>query len=79
MPNSLQEVVQEVLRKVKPSLEEEERVNKILSKTVSMLREEFNRLEPEAEVLIEGSMAKDTWLSGETDADIFVRFPVKWK
>ncbi len=79
MPNSLQEVVQEVLRRVKPGLEEEERVSRILSKTVSMLREEFNRLEPEAEVLVEGSMAKGTWLSGETDADIFVRFPVKWK
>ncbi len=79
MPNTLQEVVQEALRRVKPSLEEEERVNRMLSKTVSMLREEFNRFEPEAEVLIEGSVAKDTWLSGETDADIFVRFPVKWK
>jgi tRNA nucleotidyltransferase (CCA-adding enzyme) len=79
MSNSLQEVVQEALRRVKPSLEEEERVNNILSKTVSILREEFNRLEPEAEVLVEGSVAKNTWLSGETDADIFVRFPVEWK
>jgi len=79
MPSSLQEVVQEALRRVKPSLEEEKRVERILSNTVSILREEFKRLEPEAEVLVEGSMAKGTWLSGETDADVFIRFPVKWK
>lgn len=79
MSNSLQEVVQEVLKRVKPSQAEEDRVNKVLSKTVSTIREEFKRLEPEADVLIEGSIAKGTWLSGETDADVFIRFPVSWK
>jgi len=79
MSNSLQEVVQEVLKRVKPSQQEEEQVNRVLSKTVSTLRDEFKRLEPEADVLIEGSIAKGTWLSGETDADVFIRFPVNWK
>jgi len=79
MPSSLQDVVQEALKRVKPSLKEEERVERMLSNTVSILSEEFKRLEPEAEVLVEGSMAKGTWLSGETDADVFIRFPVKWK
>lgn len=79
MPSGLRDVVQEALKRVKPSLEEEERVNRVLSKTVSILRDEFKSLEPEAEVLVEGSVAKGTWLSGETDADVFVRFPVKWK
>lgn len=79
MSNSLQEVVQEVLKRVKPSQAEEDRVNKVLSKAVSTIREEFRRLEPKADVLIEGSIAKGTWLSGETDADVFIRFPVDWK
>ncbi|MBO3755102.1 MAG: hypothetical protein FGF53_09580, partial [Candidatus Brockarchaeota archaeon] len=52
MSNSLQEVVQEVLKRVKPSQAEEEKVNRVLSNTVLTLRDEFKKLEPEADVLI---------------------------
>ncbi|MEM2275991.1 MAG: nucleotidyltransferase domain-containing protein, partial [Thermoproteota archaeon] len=79
MSGSLQEVVQEVLKRIKPSPEERDHMNHVLSKVVSTLREELKNLEPEVDVLVEGSVAKDTWLSGETDADVFVRFPIKWK
>ncbi|MEM1556972.1 MAG: CCA tRNA nucleotidyltransferase [Thermoproteota archaeon] len=79
MSDSLQEVIQEVLRRTKPSIEERNHMNNVLSKVVSKLQEEFKNIEPEADVLIQGSVAKDTWLSGETDADVFVRFPIKWK
>ncbi|MCS7138946.1 MAG: CCA tRNA nucleotidyltransferase, partial [Crenarchaeota archaeon] len=79
MSDSLQEVVQEVLRRIKPSEEERNHMNKVLSKVVLTLQEEFKNIEPDADVLIQGSVAKDTWLSGETDADVFVRFPIRWK
>lgn len=79
MSDDLQDVIQEVLRRVRPSVEERNHMNNVLSEVVSRLQEEFKSIEPEADVLIEGSVAKDTWLSGETDADVFVRFPVKWK
>ncbi|MBO3769928.1 MAG: CCA tRNA nucleotidyltransferase [Thermoproteota archaeon] len=79
MSYGLQEVIQEVLRRIKPNVEERNHMDNVLSKVVSKLQEEFKNIEPEADVLIEGSVAKDTWLSGETDADVFVRFPVKWK
>ncbi|MGQ9478785.1 MAG: CCA tRNA nucleotidyltransferase [Thermoproteota archaeon] len=78
MAQSLRDVLQEVLRRVKPSPEEEERVNRILSGVVSRLQEEVGRLDKDTEVLVEGSIAKGTWLSGEADADIFVRFPPSW-
>jgi len=79
MSDSLGEVIREVLRRIKPSEEEKNHMNNVLSKVVSTLQEELKSIEPEADVLIEGSVAKDTWLSGETDADVFVRFPVRWK
>jgi len=79
MSNSLQDVVREVLSRIKPSQEERRHMDNVLSKVVSLLKEEFKSIEPEADVLIQGSVAKDTWLSGETDADVFVRFPVDWK
>ncbi|MEM3713018.1 MAG: CCA tRNA nucleotidyltransferase [Thermoproteota archaeon] len=79
MSDGLQEVIQEVLRRIKPSVEEKNHMDNVLSKVVSKLQEEFKNIEPEADVLIEGSVAKDTWLSGETDADVFIRFPIKWK
>jgi tRNA nucleotidyltransferase (CCA-adding enzyme) len=79
MSDDLQEVAQEVLRRIRPSLEERRHMDNVLSRVVSTLQNEFKSIEPEADVLIQGSVAKDTWLSGETDADVFVRFPAGWR
>ncbi|WP_126449863.1 CCA tRNA nucleotidyltransferase [Sulfodiicoccus acidiphilus] len=60
-------VEDEVLSKIKPSPQEYVKINDAIRKVVQRL-EGFN---PE----VHGSFAKDTWLSGASDVDVFVFFP----
>ncbi|UCE57249.1 MAG: CCA tRNA nucleotidyltransferase [Candidatus Bathyarchaeota archaeon] len=71
----LSEVCAEVLKKVTPSHTKKKRIlilaKKLTQKTMAAANEEGI----ETEVRVEGSIAKDTWLSEEPDIDIFMRVP----
>ncbi len=73
--NGLGEVELRVLEKIRPRREEyvyvEERYRRIRRVIEEVLREKG----VEGEVSLEGSFAKDTWLSGEYDLDIFLLLP----
>lgn len=75
MSPTLEEVCAEVSKKVTPSSEETRRIlelaEELREKVMTAAEEEGIK----AEVRVEGSIAKDTWLSGEPDIDIFVRVP----
>jgi len=58
---------EEVLSKIKPSKEDEEK----LMEKAQVILERFKDLNPE----IEGSFRKGTWLKGDTDIDIFLFYP----
>ncbi len=69
------EVLREVLEKIVPKQKEKEKMEKIaafLELKVSLACEEFN---VKAIIRLEGSVAKNTWLSGDPDIDIFMRLP----
>ena len=68
-------VCDSVTRLIVPSDTERKTVNDIAEKlrTKLVIEAEKNRLE--AEVRIDGSVAKDTWLKGDADIDIFLRVP----
>ena len=72
----LQEVLKEVLRRVGPSPEERGRVFKVVNFVTGRAREEIDRLGVEAFVEVGGSVAKDTWISGDKDIDIFILLPI---
>lgn len=64
-----------VLAKIKPRKEEYELVHTIFEK-ISKTVEEVSRVNGlTAEVTLQGSIAHDTWLSGDRDLDVFVLFP----
>ncbi|MEM2965122.1 MAG: CCA tRNA nucleotidyltransferase, partial [Candidatus Bathyarchaeia archaeon] len=65
----------EVLEKVTPKPEERAAVEETAQKTVNLLKTEVNRSSPDLEVRLDGSVAKDTWISGEADVDIFLQVP----
>ena len=71
----LNKVCAEILKKVTPSRTEKKRIlilaEKLTKETKAAAKEEGI----EAEVRVEGSVAKDTWLSEEPDIDIFMRVP----
>ena len=76
--NAIDDILREVLKKIKPSVEERERILSLAEKLSSNLKEELENANLNAEVRVEGSVAKDTWLSENPDIDIFVRFPLNF-
>ncbi|RLG74748.1 MAG: CCA tRNA nucleotidyltransferase [Thermoprotei archaeon] len=71
----MNKVEEEVLRKIKPKPYEVEKIERIFSYVKEKLENKIKEYGIEAYVELEGSIAKDTWLSGEWDLDIFVLYP----
>src|SRR3989344_6525061 len=62
-----------IIKKIKPSDRERALVSKKVNSFLSQLKQALPALKPE----LAGSFAKDTWLSGDHDIDIFIKFPYK--
>jgi len=64
-----------VLDKIVPDSTERDRVTAIAEEMRSKVNEAAREASIPAEIRIDGSVAKDTWLSGDVDIDIFMRVP----
>lgn len=62
--------MKEVLDKIKPNKEEQKKFNLVVNDFIKKLNSNLN----EAKAVLGGSGAKDTWLSGNHDVDVFVQF-----
>jgi len=71
----IQRICEKVLRQVIPSREEEIKTHNFVKSLSEKLRLELENLSIEAEVHVEGSIAKNTWLAGEKDIDLFILIP----
>ncbi len=65
-------IEEEVLNKIKPSRDKDEKIRTIVDKIISVIREYIVKNNVDARITIEGSYAKGTWLADELDVDIFV-------
>jgi len=74
----IQRICEETLRRVTPSREEETKTLKFVESLTSRLSFELEKLDLEAEVRVEGSIAKNTWLAGDKDIDLFILIPKKY-
>lgn len=74
----LGEVCQRVLEKVTPTREERERVLRLVDEVIRRISREAEALGVEVKPMLVGSMAKDTWIRGDQDVDIFMVFPQKY-
>jgi len=70
-----EEVCAEVLERVTPSREERARILQLAEDLRRRVEEAAKERGMGAEARVEGSVAKDTWLRGEPDIDIFLRLP----
>ncbi|MCX8170363.1 MAG: CCA tRNA nucleotidyltransferase [Candidatus Bathyarchaeota archaeon] len=68
----IREICEKVLQKAAPDHVEREKTMVFSVRLVDALKNELLRDGLEADVQIEGSIAKDTWLAGEKDIDIFI-------
>jgi len=64
-----------VARRITPSRAERDRVHRLGDQLRARLLAEAERESLETEVRLDGSVAKDTWLRGDADIDIFLRVP----
>ncbi len=75
MTGKLNEVIETVLKKVTPDRQERDRIETLAKKLEKKVADASRESGVEAIVRAEGSVAKDTWLSGEPDVDVFMRVP----
>jgi tRNA nucleotidyltransferase (CCA-adding enzyme) len=75
MQNKTEIVCRSVLKKVTPSRSERTRIATLAKQLEEKVATAAKALGVKAEVRLEGSVAKDTWLSEEPDIDIFMRVP----
>jgi tRNA nucleotidyltransferase (CCA-adding enzyme) len=67
--------VEAVRDRVDPDEEERARLATVTDEVLTRTREAVVDLSVDADVMVVGSTARDTWVSGDRDVDVFVRFP----
>ena len=65
-----------ILKNLRPSQEEIDAVNKTTDKVINFINETCKDEGIDAQANAVGSVAKNTWLSGKSDIDIFISFPL---
>ncbi|MEM3154249.1 MAG: nucleotidyltransferase domain-containing protein [Candidatus Woesearchaeota archaeon] len=74
-----QKIFKEVLAEIVPSREERQKLFSQVNMFIADLNRELARTRVSAKAVLGGSYAKDTWLSGDYDVDIFVKFNLAHK
>jgi tRNA nucleotidyltransferase (CCA-adding enzyme) len=64
-----------VLKRITPKASERAKVEELAKKLEQSVAAAAEELGVEAKVRVEGSVARDTWTSGEGDVDVFMRVP----
>ncbi|MCL1966001.1 MAG: CCA tRNA nucleotidyltransferase [Candidatus Bathyarchaeota archaeon] len=75
MQTELEALNLQVLKKITPSPEEYSKVKVLSLKLEQKILEACQQQNVSANVRVEGSIAKDTWLKGDPDIDVFIRLP----
>lgn len=73
---SLDNVCAEVLKRITPNAKERKHILRLAEVLKRRVTEAAKKADVKVEVRVEGSIAKDTWLSEEPDIDIFMRVPI---
>jgi len=75
MSDEVDAVLERVRSRVVPDAAEREALQAALDEVVDRAEAAVDDLAVDADVLHVGSTARDTWLAGDRDLDVFVRFP----
>lgn len=65
-----------ILDEIKPTKEEKDKVSEVSTKLLDFLNDKCHEDNIDAEAVLVGSVAKDTYLRGKSDIDIFIAFPL---
>jgi len=75
MSDEFGDVVERVRERATPDPEERDRLREVTARLVERTEDAVTDLPVGADVLLVGSTARGTWLAGDRDVDLFVRFP----
>ncbi len=75
MQNNLEALTKQILKKITPTVEEYAKVEALSKKLEQKISVACQQQGVNATVRVEGSVAKDTWLSENPDIDVFMRLP----
>ncbi|WP_436346723.1 CCA tRNA nucleotidyltransferase [Natronorubrum sp. FCH18a] len=73
--DDLESVVATIHERIEPDADEREHLRAVADRLVDRAEDAATERCEDADVLQVGSTARDTWISGDRDIDIFVRFP----
>lgn len=73
---SMSDVLQQALKLVESTQNEIDSVDKVAKRAFALVKETSSKFNGVVDVLFGGSYAKDTWLKGDVDIDIFVKVRV---
>ncbi|MDI6888820.1 MAG: CCA tRNA nucleotidyltransferase [Methanocellales archaeon] len=68
-------ICSQVLQKIKPSKSEEKALHRLTNRIITQIDAAAKELGVEVRGLLVGSAARNTWISGDRDLDIFITFP----
>ena len=73
--NQLEKLLSDVLEELAPKDHERRKVDQIVRSFVTRISDICKEVGVNARAEVQGSVAKDTWISGDKDIDIFIVFP----
>ena len=76
MASTFEELYAEVLKRVDPSEGDRKKIHALAQKLMENVKEAAKEKGVEAEVRVEGSVAKDTWLRDCPEIDVFMQVPI---
>jgi tRNA nucleotidyltransferase (CCA-adding enzyme) len=75
MQRKIESVTSSVVERITPSLDERKKMERLSQTLEARVADACREFGLQATVRLEGSVAKDTWLRGDPDIDIFIRLP----
>lgn len=70
---AMEQILSEILEEITPKKDERTKIENLAKELEEKVKTASELVGVEAKVRLEGSVAKDTWLSGEPDIDIFMQ------
>lgn len=72
MGKSLDKILTQIIKKIKPKIAEEKKLISLAQKTLEITREKARKYQ--AKAILAGSITRNTWLPGKREFDVFVLF-----
>jgi len=71
----IKRICEAVIERIRPDEEEQDRVKAVTGLIIHNVNEKASEMGFDAHAISVGSTARNTWLRGETDIDVFIMFP----